>query len=244
MPRIKLDLSADEVVVEDPVTIPVRHDYSDCPEDGINIQSYSYAEVFAEKIRALKERTRPRDLYDVVNFYRRPESREVADDVKSVLTKKCEFKRITFPGLDDLDQHKEVCGTGWDEQLGHQLQTLPPFDSYWGELPSFFTWLDNPESALIGQLPAIPAQSEGEATTITLEAGSPSFSTLERVRFAAVNRLCVELDYRKESGQRSTYVIEPYSLRMTREGNMLLYGVKLPAGEIAVSGRTGSLAQR
>lgn len=232
MPRIKLDLSADEVVVEDPVTIPVRHDYSDCPGDGINIQSYSYAEVFAEKIRALKERTRPRDLYDVINFYRRPESREVADDVKSVLTKKCEFKSITFPSLDDLDQHKEVCATGWDDQLGHQLQALPPFDSYWGELPSFFTWLDNPESVLIGQLPAIPAQSEGEATTITLEAGSPSFSTLERVRFAAVNRLCVELDYRKESGQRSTYVIEPYSLRTTKEGNMLLYGVKLPAGEI------------
>ena len=99
-------------------------------------------------------------------------------------------------------------------------------------MPSFFTWLDNPESAQVAQLPAIPAQSEGEATTIRLEAGSPNFSTLERIRFAAVNRLCVELDYRKESGQRSTYVIEPYSLRTTKEGNMLLYGVKLPAGEI------------
>ncbi len=232
MPRIKLDLSVDEVVVEDPVTIPVRHDYSDCPEDGINIQSYSYAEVFAEKIRALKERTRPRDLYDVINFYRRPESREVAGDVKTVLMRKCEFKNISFPNLADLDQHKEVCATGWEDQLSHQLQALPPFDSFWGELASFFSWLDNPESALVGQLSGIPAQSEGEATTIKLEAGSPHFSMLERVRFAAVNRLCVELDYRKESGQRSTYVIEPYSLRTTRDGNMLLYGVKLPTGEI------------
>ena len=132
MPRIKLDLSVDEVVVEDPVTIPVRHDYSDCPEDGISIQSYSYAEVFAEKIRALKDRTRPRDLYDVINFYRRPESREVAGDVKSVLTKKCEFKSIAFPSLADLDQHKDMCATGWEKQLGHQLQALPPFDSFWG----------------------------------------------------------------------------------------------------------------
>lgn len=40
MPRIKLDLSVDEVLVEDPVTIPVRHDYSDCPEDGINILEF------------------------------------------------------------------------------------------------------------------------------------------------------------------------------------------------------------
>jgi predicted nucleotidyltransferase component of viral defense system/DNA-directed RNA polymerase subunit RPC12/RpoP len=232
MPRIKLDLSADEIVVEEPVTIPVRHHYSDCPGDGISIQSYSYAEVFAEKIRALKERTRPRDLYDVINFYRRPESREVAGDVKSVLTKKCEFKSITFPSLADLNEHKDVCAGGWEEQLSHQLQALPPFDSYWNELPSFFTWLDHPETAPAAQLAAIPAKYEGETTTIAIDAGNPNFSTLERVRFAAMNRLCVELDYRKESGQRSTYVIEPYSLRTTREGNMLLYGVKLPTGEI------------
>ncbi len=230
MPRIKLDLSADEVVVDEPVMIPVRHDYSDCPDDGISIQAYSYAEVSGEKIRALKERTRPRDLYDVINFFRRPESREVAGDVKSVVTKKCEFKSITFPVLADLEPHKDICATGWDDQLRHQLQALPPFDSYWGELPAFFSWLEDPES--IGQLGAIPSQSEGEATTITLEAGSPYTSTLERVRFAAVNRLCVELDYRKQNGQRSTYVIEPYSLRTTSEGNLLLYGVKLPAGQI------------
>lgn len=232
MPRIKLDLSADEVLVEDPVTIPVRHDYNDSPDGGISVVAYSYAEVFAEKIRALKERTRPRDLYDVINFYRRPESGEVAPDVKSVVTAKCEFKNITFPTLADLEPHKEICATGWEQQLGHQLQVLPPFESYWNELPSFFAWLDNPESILTGQLSAIPAFSKDEATTIRLDAGSPHFSTLERVRFAAVNRLCVELDYRKESGQHSTYTIEPYSLRRTGEGNMLLYGVKLPAGEI------------
>ncbi len=33
-----------------------------------NIQCYSYIEVFAEKIRALSERTRPRDLYDVRSY--------------------------------------------------------------------------------------------------------------------------------------------------------------------------------
>lgn len=232
MPRIKLDLTADEVVVEEPVSIPVRHNYSDFPEGGINIQSYSYAEVFAEKIRALKERTRPRDLYDVINFFRRPESREVVDDVRTVLTKKCEFKSITFPILADLDPHKEACAAGWEDQLGHQLQALPPFEAFWGELPTFFSWLENLESEEINQLSAIPSQYEGEATTISLESGIPAFSALNNVRFAAVNRLGVELDYRKENGQRSTYIIEPYSLRTTREGNMLLYGVKLPAGEI------------
>lgn len=232
MPRIKLDLSADEIVVDETVIMPVRHDYSDCPEDGISILSYSYAEVFAEKIRALKERTRPRDLYDVINFFRRPESREVAGDVRSVLMRKCEFKSITFPSLADLDQHRDLCAEGWEHQLGHQLQALPPFDAYWDELSSFFAWLEHPEFAPVAELPAIPSQYAGEVTTVALPTGSPQFNALERVRFAAVNRLCVELDYRKENGQRSTYLIEPYSLRTTAEGNLLLYGVKLPTAEI------------
>lgn len=232
MPRIKLDLSVDEIVVDEPVMVPVRHDFSDCPDDGISIQSYSYAEVFAEKIRALKERTRPRDLYDVINFYRRPESREVAGDVKSVLAKKCEFKGISLPSLEDLNQHKDVCSAGWKEQLSHQLQALPPFDSFWNELPAFFGWLDKPESAPVSGLLEIPAKSQGETRTVTLTADSPQFSKLERIRFAAVNRLCVELDYRKEDGQRSKYLIEPYSLRTTSDGHLLLYGVKLPSAEV------------
>jgi len=232
MPRIKLDLSADEVLVDDPVTVPVRHDYSDCPESGISILAYSYAEVFAEKTRALKERTRPRDLYDVINYYRRPESRDVLQDVRSILTEKCNFKGIEFPCLGDLEGQKNVCAAGWEHQLGHQLQTLPPFESYWKELTPFFSWLENPEQALVQQLAEIPSRSRGESSAAPIGTGTPYFNTLDRVRFAALNRLCVELDYRKENGQRSRYLIEPYSLRVSLDANMLLYGVKLPAGEI------------
>ena len=228
MPKIKLDLTADEILVEDPVMTPVRHDYSDLPDGGIEIQSYSYAEVFAEKIRALKERTRPRDLYDVVNFYRRPESADVAAHVKAVLTQKCVFKNITFPTLADLDGHKAACMTGWKDQLAHQLQALPPFDSFWNELPTFFAWLDNPEQIPATILPAIRSLQEGEA----IASGTGQLSTLDRIRFAAVNRLCVEMVYRKDNGQQATYLIEPYSLRITAEGNMVMYAVKLPAGEI------------
>ena len=44
---------------------------------------------------------------------------------------------------------------------------------------------------------------------------------LELIRFAAANRLCVNLTY-----QDSRRLIEPYSLRRTREGNLVLYAVK------------------
>lgn len=49
---------------------------------------------------------------------------------------------------------------------------------------------------------------------------------LEIIRFAAANRLCVDLSY-----QGSHRLIEPYSLRRTKDGNLLLYAVKHQTGE-------------
>ncbi|MCB9334309.1 MAG: nucleotidyl transferase AbiEii/AbiGii toxin family protein [Lewinellaceae bacterium] len=233
LPRIKLDLTVDEVIVDAPVLTPVRHDYSDQPENGIKIQSYSYVEVFAEKIRALKERARPRDLYDVINFFRRPESKGLATQVRDVLTEKCAYKNVSFPILSELDDHRTDCEAGWKNQLAHQLPVLPPFDSFWEELQNFFTWLENPERVFAPQ-ESIPFGA-GEVSHFSIwrrGAGTPQMNMLDLIRFAAVNRLCVELDYRKENGVRQTYLIEPYSLRATADNNLILYGVKLPAAQI------------
>jgi predicted nucleotidyltransferase component of viral defense system len=68
-PKIKLDLTADEKLVLQPVRREVFHPYSDRPEGGIWANCYAYEEAFGEKLRALGERIRPRDLYDVVNLF-------------------------------------------------------------------------------------------------------------------------------------------------------------------------------
>jgi predicted nucleotidyltransferase component of viral defense system len=231
-PRIKLDLTADEIIAEAPVIRPVRHDYSDGLPEGFSILSYSYIEVFAEKIRALKERARPRDLYDVINFFRRPESRDIADQVRTALVRKCNHKSISFPQLGDLESQKEACSSGWRDQLAHQLHMLPPFDSFWDELPAFFLWLEHPEQiAAAAALQAIPAAAAA-GSVVTLRPGMPQLSKLDRIRFAAVNRLCVKMDYKKENGERKSYLIEPYSLRITADNNIILYAVKLPSAEI------------
>jgi predicted DNA-binding transcriptional regulator YafY len=51
------------------------------------------------------------------------------------------------------------------------------------------------------------------------------------IRFAAANRLCVNLDYIDQHGSRSTPLIEPYSLRRTRAGDVLLYAVRVDDGQ-------------
>ncbi len=51
-------------------------------------------------------------------------------------------------------------------------------------------------------------------------------SYLEIIRFAASNRLCVDLEY-----QGSVRRIEPYSLRRTRDGNIVLHATRAVDGE-------------
>jgi predicted nucleotidyltransferase component of viral defense system len=91
--RIKLDLTADELLVTPVESREVHHPYSDKPSNGMRATSCSFPEVFAEKIRALSERARPRDLYDVIHLYRHM---PVVDPVTilNTLQKKCECKAI------------------------------------------------------------------------------------------------------------------------------------------------------
>jgi predicted DNA-binding transcriptional regulator YafY len=53
--------------------------------------------------------------------------------------------------------------------------------------------------------------------------GMASTAPLEVIRFSASNRLCVELDYVDEQGRRGVRMIEPYSLRQTLSGDMVLH---------------------
>ena len=217
-PRIKLDLTADEAIVLDPVLAPVYHPYSDAPEGGIEILAYDYVEAFGEKIRALGERTRPRDLYDVVNLFRHEDARPDAAQLLDVLRQKCAFKGIGVPRFVDLAPHEEDLRNGWGTMLAHQLPALPPVDGFWLELPAFFAWL---EGGAVAEAPIAYAISAGDtvlrARNLELPVSVAGQSFMEIIRFAAANRLLVELRY-----QGSVRTIEPYSLRRTLDGNILL----------------------
>ncbi len=218
-PRIKLDLTADERLVLPPVRVPIYHPYSDEPDGGLEIQAYAYEEAFGEKVRALAERTRPRDLYDVINLYRNTEARPSASVLLDVLKQKCDFKGIPIPKAADLDPFRGELEAGWEHMLRHQLPALPPVESFWDVLPEFFGWLEG------GRAPEIPTSytaAPGETIvrerTLRLAVRPALRSHLEVIRFAASNRLCVDLDY-----QGSRRRIEPYSLRRTKDNNIILH---------------------
>ncbi len=226
-PKIKLDLTADEAFVLPAARREVFHPYTDRPEDGMQINAYSYEEAFGEKIRALGERTRPRDLYDVINLYRHGDSRPSPAVLRDVLTQKCGYKGIPIPTFESLLPHRDDLEAMWDNMLGHQLPVLPPVADFWAALPEVFVWLAGgaPEVHLA---PIAAGASETTIRTRSLPSGIPNRTRgpLEIIRFAAANHLCVDLTY--DGGVRR---IEPYSLRETRDGNFVLHAIRSESGE-------------
>ena len=118
--------------------------------------------------------------------------------------------------------------TDWANMLGHQLPKLPSFESFWSVMPAFFSWLTSGVTAR--PAPAAPMESDEQlfrpAIGLLRRAGAVGSSSLEAIRFAAANRLCIDL-----RNQGSVPRIEPYSLRRTRAGAILLFAIRTQNGE-------------
>jgi hypothetical protein len=128
LPRIKIDLTGDEVLVYAPVRRSIDHQYTDGLPDPHGPLCYSLPELFGEKLRALAERCLPRDVYDVVNVFRRADARGAAAVVFGVLQEKCRYKEIGVPTFATIDAspRRAALDTDWEQMLGHQLPELPP----------------------------------------------------------------------------------------------------------------------
>lgn len=225
MPKVKLDLTSDEVIADRPTMRPIGHPYSDSlPVDSV--LCYSIDELFGEKLRALAERCRPRDLYDVVHMHRHPDLIGNASSVRSILTAKCQHAGIEVPTQESIQSspHKDELPAEWANMLGHQLpQPLVPFDTFWNELSSVFTWLGG--TRVLSPLPRAEFGDVSGWVAPTAMASWRLGVPMELLRYAGANRLRVEIDYRAEQGRHGPRIVEPYSLRRTLDGHLLLFVV-------------------
>ena len=226
---LRIDLTTAESVVRPTVLRPIAHQYPDSLPAPAEVRCYSFEETFAEKLRAMGERSRPRDLYDIITLYRRPDLLPEEALLRSVYREKCEAKGVPVFTSDAIQASpflKELQDE-WANMLAHQLPALPPFSALWDELPLLYSWLEG--SAPREQLPPIPAIQEIDDSWSPPDALSVwgQRAPIEKVRFAIANRLCVELGY-----QDNDHLVEPYSLKMTRSGQLTLYAVESNSGEL------------
>ncbi len=227
-PTILFDLTQHEPIQAAPSSRRVSHAYTDGLPDRA-VVTYSLEELLAEKTRALFERTRPRDLYDVMQLRENHASNVDFGAARRIFGRKCEAKEFDPPTHSDLVTHvqnSEELRADWNQMLAHQLPALPPVDALLARLEAALDWLDAAPSEPAPLLPVPRRGDEEQVHPVYAQywhVGVP----VDLIRFAAANRLLVEFEYHGNMRR-----IEPYSLRLPKTGNLLLYGFELDAGRI------------
>ena len=131
-----LDVMIDEYVAFD--SVGHRHSYEDVPE--FELVAYSLEEIFAEKLRALYQRSQARDYYDL---YRMITETDVDDsDILPAFTRKCEHDGLEVNNQNGLPVAKrDEIRDGWQNTLPDLVADLPEFDLVYDTLEEYVSTL-------------------------------------------------------------------------------------------------------
>lgn len=227
--RILFDLTIHEPILRGPVAARIFHPYPDDLSPPASIHTYQLEELVAEKTRALFERTRPRDLYDVVYLIKNQGSHLDLPSTQALFVDKCRSKNLEPPTATQLIAHirgSEELRADWEHMLRHQLPQLPPIDAMLDGLEAVLEWIDVPVAIAA---PVLPSASMQASEVTVAPAGIQYWGGgvgLEAVRFAGANRLLVRFMYHGKER-----LVEPYSLRRATTGNILLYAREIGSPE-------------
>jgi predicted nucleotidyltransferase component of viral defense system len=127
-----LDIMIDEYVAF--ASVEHRHSYEDVPEFALT--AYSREEIFAEKLRALYQRSQARDYYDL---YRMITEAEIEESViLPAFRSKCEHEGLEIDLRDGLPSEKrDEILSGWQNTLPDLVSTLPKFSTVYDTLGEY-----------------------------------------------------------------------------------------------------------
>jgi predicted nucleotidyltransferase component of viral defense system len=111
-----------------------HHSYEDVPE--FEVIAYSLEEIFAEKLRALYQRSQARDYYDL---YRMITEADIDDPViLPAFSRKCEHDGLDIDLRDGLPGEKRgEVRDGWQNTLPDLVADLPEFDQVYEALNDY-----------------------------------------------------------------------------------------------------------
>jgi hypothetical protein len=141
LPQVKVHLTFDEPVLDEPVIRSVEPTYSDLLT--FRIAAYSKREIVAEKLRSLlqqqKKWPRPRDLYDLWHILCRSEEHFSWKELRPLFDEKCRVRDVP-PDIESLTSGalREWNENAWINRLGPMLKDVPDFDRVWDEWVKIF----------------------------------------------------------------------------------------------------------
>ena len=234
-PKVRFDFTIHEPVVLPPMRSEIQHPYPDDLPGASRPQCYAFEEVLAEKLRALVERTRPRDLYDVVLVIENYSAKFDLSVVADVFRKKCVAKKLSAPSAREiviLVGGSAELAAEWSNMLAHQLPALPPLKDLLQRLPAVLNFLAPPTPTPVAYRTQLqPAALGGGIPDPAVIHRSSHYwglgTPLDLLRFAGASRLLVEFNYHGKHR-----LVEPYALRRPKTGNLLLYAWELASTQI------------
>ncbi len=130
---IALDLSGDEVLLG---SIKEKLIFNPYYAKDFFVSCYSLEEMFGEKLRALLQRTRVRDYYDVWYLLKYCKANLNLDSACEIFKRKASYKKVNYENKAQLlDATKmEQAKAYYESQLGNQLANLPPFETIENDL--------------------------------------------------------------------------------------------------------------
>jgi predicted nucleotidyltransferase component of viral defense system len=222
--RIKFDVSDYERIVLPTQRLPIIHNYPDADQCSISALTYSLEEVLAEKLRSWIQRTRARDLFDVVKII---QSRAIPISKRQLLStflQKTIFKDIPTAGRDEmlLDSKFATIEQHWLQTLVCPISALMAAANAIALFKDFIIALFQPEVLGAIGAPLRPTR----AYSYNIRSG-----VREAIVEAGRSRQLIRMRY--EGKERD---IEPYSLRykVTKEG----YGAEYFYGFDRTRGQT------
>lgn len=135
---IKVDITNynNEIILLPTEKKKIFHSYPD--ELNAEIEVYSLEEIFTEKIRALIQRTRVRDLYDVGMLYDLINKNKVLQ----ILDEKFDFKGVILD-ISSLTKRKDDFSSAWDASLRHQFKIIPDFEIFFNKVIKIVSEIKN-----------------------------------------------------------------------------------------------------
>ena len=220
---MRFDLTRFEELVLPSESRAILHAYPDEMPAEATVACYAFDELMAEKTRALIQRTRPRDLYDVVYILDNHSAELNLRRARDVLARKCSAKQVAMPTVASLMaivRGDADLAADWSDMLRDQLPALPDMGALVNRLGSLLGWL---EPARVHERPVLASATAGRGAQPVLVAprGAQFWRTgvpMEAIRFAGANRLMVSFIY-----DGKARVVEPYAIRRPATGNLLLF---------------------
>ena len=212
MPKVKLDLTSDEVLVDRPAFRRIGHPYSDqLPVDGV--LCYSITELFGEKLRALAEGAGHATSTTWSTCIATQISSASPGVCAALSNESCGHADIDVPTGDTIrdSPFRAEIESEWENMLGHQLpKPLVPFKGFWASLDDVFSWL-----AGTLRTQALPRAEYGKLDA-AWEAPKAITSwrrrvPLELLRYAGANRVMVDVDYRAEQGKGRAHAVSSHT---------------------------------